>query len=836
MSFYKALFASFLFIFIYSTENSFGQNVGQGGQSNQRSTSGNLSNQRIGVLKGRIIDQNSKTPLEYANIAIFRKRDSALINGAVTDEKGDFIIDKLPLGRFFIKLSFIGYSTRTIDSIFITPKQPEVNLGTLRIKLVENNLQGVEITEKRAPIEYNLDKKVYNVDQNIVSMGGTAIDIMQTIPAVQVDIDGNVSLRGSGNVNILIDGKPSNLVSLDQLPSSMVERVEIVTNPSARYDPDGTTGIINIILKKNRAEGFNGMVSVNAGTNDKYNASANLNYRVKKFNFFTTYNFRQFTNEGTSLLHRETNINDTLSYLDQSGNSRRKGNFHNFLLGTDFFIDNYNTLSLSGMYNIRKNEGKEYMDNLNTNYLHDTLSQFYRNSANTNDNSGYQGILNYKRTFDDKAKELTADVFYSYSDGSSDNLITQQYAQFSNGWPARLIQQKTISDNSRSTLTAQTDYVTSLWAGRLETGYKYRYSSEDSDYGFYNYDSTFGWVSDLSRSNRFKYSESIHAAYLIYTREITDKLYLQGGLRAEAAQTESNQVTQDSIFKNDYFSLFPTLHIRYNFNDKNLIQFSYSRRVNRPWSRFLNPFIDYSDPLNLSAGNPALKPEYSNSLELGSTLQIGNTTFTPSVFYTNTSGVISRIMSVDNNGISFTTFKNQNKSSAAGIELILTQQFFKWWRLNTNFSYYHAEVDGPDVTQQTASSNSWTFRLNSLMSIPRLADIQINFNYNSPMVFNPSTGRHGGGGTQGKMDENYWADLGLKKDFLDGNLSLSVRLSDVFKTMKFNMTTYGSNFTSTSERTRDSRILFVGLSYKFNDYKRRQQKLQNMIQELDEFE
>jgi len=194
MSFNKVLLISFSFIFIFTIENSFAQNTGQGGQSNPSNTKGNLPSQKTGVIKGRIIDQSSKMPLEYANIAIFRKRDSALINGTITNEKGDFIIEKLPFGRFFVKLSFIGYATRSIDSVFITPKQPEVNLGTIRIKLVENKLQGVEITEKRAPVEYNLDKKVYNVDQNIVSMGGTAIDIMQTIPAVQVDLDGNVSL------------------------------------------------------------------------------------------------------------------------------------------------------------------------------------------------------------------------------------------------------------------------------------------------------------------------------------------------------------------------------------------------------------------------------------------------------------------------------------------------------------------------------------------------------------------------------------------------------------------------------------------------------------------
>ncbi|MEJ5301830.1 MAG: TonB-dependent receptor [Bacteroidales bacterium] len=804
-----------------------------------------MMNQRIGVLKGRIIDAESKTPLEYTNIAIYKKRDSSLVDGTVTDAKGNFILEKLPFGRFYAMISFIGYPTRTVDSIFITPRETEVNLGTIRLKSSGKTLQGVEITEKKSVMEYNLDKKVYNVEQNVVSAGGTAIDIMQTIPAVQVDIDGNVSLRGSGNVTILVDGKPSMLTSLDQLPASMIERVEIVTNPSARYDPDGTTGIINIILKRNKALGINGMISANAGTGDKYNASFNINYRVKKWNLFTSYDFRQFGGTGTSDLFRETTINDTSSYLTQTGNNRRRGNFHNFGLGVDFMPDNYNSFTLSGRYNTRDFTMRENMDNLYQNYLMDTTQFFNRKSSGDNNNSGFELSFNYTRKFDEKWKEWTADAFYSDGSGDNSNIIDQWMYPNNPSINPFLIRQQTLSNNTRRVLTAQTDYVSQLWSGRIELGYKFSYNFNDSDYGFYNFnDST--WLIDPTKSNRYVYSEYLNSVYLNYSRKITDKLYVQAGLRAELANIKSDQKTQDSVYKNTYFSPYPSAIIKYSFNDKNQLQLSYSRRVNRPGPWVLNPFINYTDPLNLSAGNPSLKPEYSNSLELGYTLQLGNTTLSPSVYYRNTSGVISRIMTVYPNGTSFTTFRNQNKAEAYGLEFIVTQQVLQWWRLNGNFSYFHSALMGPDVTGDNSSSNSWTLRFMSMMMIPGVFDLQLSFNYNSPVIFNPSVGGGrmggpgGGGGffmmgSQGRMSENYWADAGLKKDILSGKGTISIRLSDIFKTQKYNITTFGDNFISEAKRTRDSRVLFVGFSYKFNDYKRRQQRLQDTIDEAESY-
>ncbi len=790
--------------------------------------------EKIGVLTGKVIDKQNTQPLEYANIAILRKKDSSLVDGGITDEKGQFTIEKLPFGKFFVKVHFIGYPTKVIDSVFIRPDKPLVDLGTVRIQLSNESLSGVEIKGTKAGLEYNLDKKVINVDQNITSAGATAIDLMQTIPAVNVDIDGNLSLRGSANVTILIDGRPSNLVSLDQLPASMIERVELITNPSARYDPDGTTGIINIVLKKQKKPGYNGMVMLNAGTGEKYNASTNLNYRYSKFNFFTTYDYRKFSMKGKGSQARETTFKDTVTYFDQRSENERSGNFHNFKLGADYFINPRNTLSTSAMYNLRKSNSADVGENLTRNYKKDTTAYFFNSPFETSDGSGFEANLNYKRTFANKIQELTADAFYSSSVGNSENDL--RVIRIIPGLIDSL--QNTFNDTKRKTLNAQVDYVHPLGSGRLETGYKFSYNKSDLDYQTFIYDpnqKVFNLNQDIS--NKFIYDLFLNSVYGIYSNMITEKLTYQLGVRAEQAMATAEQVTQDTTVDNNYLNLFPSVHVKYELNPNQIYQISYSRRVNRPGAQVLNPFVNYSDPLNVSSGNPYLEPEFSNSLEIGNTSQIKKTTINSSLFFRNTENVIARIMTVDSVGISHSTFRNQDRSYSYGMELIVTQQIIKWWRVNGNFSYFRSKFEGKDISAETKETDSWTFKVNSMMQIPKVCDVQLSFYYNSPVVFTPSVGGHRGmiGGSQGRLAEMYSADIGLKKEVLDGNGTITVRLSDIFKTVKYNMTSYGTNFISESERTRDSRTLFIGFSYRFNDYKRRQQK-ENTGNGMEDFE
>ena len=781
-----------------------------------------------GTLKGKIKDKTSLIPLEYANITVYRKKDSTLAEGSITNSKGQFLITNLPFGYYYAWVSFIGYPTLPLDSIRITASNPDFDFGVIFLEPSFKSLSGVEISEKRSPMEYNLDKKIFNVEQNALTAGGTALDIMETIPAVQVDIEGNVSLRGNTNVLILVDGRPSGLVSLDQLPASMIERVEIVTNPSARYDPDGTTGIINIVLKKQKTPGINGIVNLNAGTGDKYNASANLNYRVGKVNGFASYDYRKFGMKGWNILSRETLLEDSVQYLDQQGDWRRSGDFHNMRLGTDWFLNDRNTLSISGVYNTRGFLHNDQTDNIYMNSRKETTMLTARQSESPSDNKGFETALNYTRKFENKIKELTVDVFYSHSDGKSENQIHQVLlfpGVSGNGNPDSF--QQTLSGSDRKALTAQTDYVTPLGPARVETGYKFSYAQNDMDYHLQNFDSDLSlWIEDTSRSNRFIHTEILHSAYFIYSRALSDRWQLQSGIRLEAAHTQADQQTQDSLYSNNAFHFFPTVHLRYRHNEQNQAQLSYSRRVNRPGANVLNPFVNYSDPLNLSAGNPGLKPEFSHSVELGYTRQEGKTTLNPSIFFRNTEGLISRIMTVDSTGVSFSTYRNQDRSVAYGMEIIVTREILKWWRANASFSYFHTRFEGDDVNASAAEDNSWTLRVNTSLSLPKIADFQVGFSYNAPVIFTPSVSgfRAMMGGNQGRLDESYWADFGIRKEILDGRGTLTLRIRDAFKTQKYNITSYGNNFTSISERTRDSRVLFVGFSYKFNDYKQRRQK------------
>lgn len=782
---------------------------------------------KIGVIKGKVLDQGTNTPLEYANVVVYRVRDSSMVEGTVTDVDGAFKMDKLPFGRFYVKVQFIGYPIKKIDSIFIRPDKPEVNLEIVSLTMSSKTLQAVEITDKKSALEFNLDKKVINVDQTLAASGGTAIDIMQTIPSVQVDIEGNVSLRGSSNLLMLVDGRPSGIISLDQLPASMVERVEIITNPSAKYDPDGATGIINIVLKKKKTPGYNGMVSVNAGTGDKYNASVNLNYRYHKFNFFTTYDFRNFAHRSTNNLLRESWKGDTIFTLAQLSDSKRNGKFHNIRFGIDYFINDLYTVSVSGIRNFRTYEGYENMSNSNS--VFETITrQFDRRTDDQNDDSGSELTLNFKRKLDERNGEWTADFFYSNSSGDRTSLMNTQYPDTNQQWISEFLKENNLSDMRRKAITAQTDFVKAFNFGRLEAGYKYSFGNNDMDYRYLNFDEDV-WITDTNRTNAFLYTEQLHSVYGIFSNTLGGKFRYQAGLRVEQAFTTSDQKTIDTVYKNQYLSLYPSAHLRYELSQMHMFQLSYSRRVNRPGAWSLNPFINYSDPLNLSAGNPYLKPEYVNSMELGYTFTWKKTSVNTNLFYRYTTDVITRIMELQGNGISFTSYKNQDKASAFGLEFILTQQIFKWWRANGNFSYFKSEYIGSDINSKSSESKSWTFKFNSQMSLPYDIEAQVNFFYSAPAIMAPGMGggfRGGmmGGGTQGKMAENYSADIGLRKKVLKGNGTISVRVSDIFDTQKYELTTYGLNFESTSYRKRDSRVLFLGFSYRFNDYKRRQIK------------
>lgn len=800
-------FTLFLFVFFSSTVIKAQQ--GQPGQM-----------QPQGIITGTVNDKKTGVPIEYANIVIYKAKDSTMVNGTITDKKGKFRFEKVPFGNFKIKVNFIGFKASIINNIVLKPDNPIKDIGIVILESTSTNIEGVTISGEKEQMEFNLDKKVINVDKNLVVVGGTAIDIMQTIPSVQVDVEGTVSLRGSSNVTILIDGRPSAFTSLDQLPASMVERVEIVTNPSARYEPDGMSGIINIVLKKKKEPGYHGLVSFNVGTHDKYMGSVNLNYRYNKINVFANYDLRFFSMNGSTLFDRTSWFDDSTSntFLDQNNDSRRKGQFHNIKAGVDYFIDDFNTISISGLYHTRGHKTSDFYSNSQYDYLN-SLSDYYERFVDgTNESAGFEVTLNYKKTFEQKNREWTIDAALETHKSDAIQEMNQQYYNTGMeviGLPS-FQNSATLNNNYEGQF--RTDYVHPIGKGRIETGYKYDIEYTDQDYTLNNKDTTSSeWILDSNTSNRFIYTEQIHAAYFIYSNSIK-KFQYQMGIRFEEALANADQRTIGEKFFRDHFEFFPTVHLKYEFNDIHSLALSYSRRVNRPNVHNLNPFTNYSDPLNLSTGNPYLKPEYINSAEFGYDMSYKGTNISTSIFYRQITGIISRIMTLDSTGVSRSTYQNLNNGISYGIELIYAQKLFKWWKFNTSGSYFKQKYEGDLVNTNAQSSYSWNAKINSSWSPMKDFDIQASFNYNSPVVTASGGGDRffSSGGGQGIMKENYWADLGMKKDFFKGSLSLSFRISDVFKTQKFNSETWGENYSTTTERRRDSRVFFFGISYKIN--------------------
>ncbi|MDD5570889.1 MAG: TonB-dependent receptor [Bacteroidales bacterium] len=782
----------------------------QSHQSGDRSSTqgqGNYNYEKIGIIRGNINDSISSQPVEYANIVLFRKKDSSMVTGTITNEKGAFILNKIPFGNYYIICSFIGYRNFKIPNILITPKVPEKNLGNVNLVMSNSSLKEVNITSEKPMMEYALDKKIINVEKAVTSTGGTAVDVLQNVPSVTVDADGNVSLRGNSNVTILVDGRPSSIdgTKLQQIPASSIENIEIITNPSAKYNPEGMTGIINIKLKKKKDIGFNAMATVTAGTNDKYNGSFNFNYNLKKINIFGSYDNRYNIRDGSGNSLRRYTLLDSTIY--QNSINRRKMNSNGGKIGTDIFLNPKNTLTLTYMY--RENYRNGYDNTDNTGYIAENhLDTFYTaNSPNSENSYSSDYTLNYKKTFDKKGKELTADFYYGTEIEKGGEGITQQGYDINTNPVGNPIIQDTKTNTNCSKASLQINLL-NPWGdtAKLELGMQSNIDYNDDDYHLANYDYSINSLTDDPLlSNNFAYDQQTHAVYGMYGNKYKKFTY-QFGLRLEETFTKSNQKTTSEKFENEYFSFYPSVHITRKLGESQDLQLSYSRRVNRPNEWSLNPFVDYSHPGSIHYGNPRLKPEYINSCELGYFITWKKTTFSTDIFYRQINDVIKRIMFLDTNNIVNSTFDNLSTGTSYGLEAMIDQSIFKFWKMNVNYSYFRTIINGDiENTTMTNSNYSWTAKFSSNFYLPKKFFIQLTGFYRGPMVT-----------PQGEMKEMYSVDFGLKKDFLKDKATLGIRVSDIFKTMKFSniMTSEGLNVVM--DRVHESRVGYISFTYKIN--------------------
>ncbi|MBQ9436196.1 MAG: TonB-dependent receptor [Bacteroidales bacterium] len=798
-----------------------------------------------GVVKGYVTDDNAK-PLEYALVYVLKASDSTVVTGVTSQKDGNFLIEQVPFGDFLLKVESMGYKEQYTAPFTLTAEKPFKRFPKIALSQKAASLEAVDVTAKKEMLQTNLDKTVYNVESSIVADGATAVEVLEDIPSVSVDLEGNVSVRGSDNVTILVNNRPTNL-TLEQIPADMIESIELVTNPSARYEPDGMAGILNVVLKKKKEGGFNGLVSLRIGapalTYDKkfrpgYNANLNLNYSYDKINVFFNYSYRGHSRSNFGELDRLSWMGEDSTLLEQTNKGSHRGNFHNIRTGIDWFINSKNTLNLTLGYNFNlfKNSSRLDVDKF---LVDDGINMpnynYIQNSASSNQGHNFSVTLDYLKTFAVQGRELSVDLYYTQMSRKSGVNTNQLY-----DYPEDRIDDyqasKTLEGNRDA--VAQVDFVTPVGnGGRIETGYKFSWRSVSQDYSYFTGNDTLAWAEDMRQRNDFVFNEMINAAYFIYSNTFWKKLKVQVGLRGEIANTWSNLKSANLSYQRNYYNLFPTVHIRYDINHVHSLQVSYSRRVSRPRIHQLNPFLDISDKENYRQGNPDLKPEFVNSVELGYLINYKKSSFNFTLFYRHRSGIVTRytelMQDVDERGVPYnytlTSYKNLRNSQNYGIEAVYNQRLWKFWKITLNGNFYRVIIDSDSLIDESLSSNwEWGIRLNQTFTLPKNWDIQLNFRYRSPSLTTGTMGWGTGGVGQGKRNASYSLNLGIKKSFFKDSFSVSFNIRDlIFTRYTKTETVFGNErngYNSHSVRQRDALYMNLTLSYKINNYKIRKEK------------
>ena len=663
-------------------------------------------------------------------------------------------------------------------------------------------------------MELSLDKRVFNVGKDLANAGGSAAEILINIPSVNVGVDGTVSLRGSSNVRILIDGKPSGLVSfkggagLRQLQASMVEKVEVITNPSARYEAEGMSGIINIILKKDRSQGFNGSFELSTGLPTNYGVALNVNYRKDRLNFFVNYGLNYRANPNFSELYQEVFTAEGTRILQQDSEGEVTGFNTNVRAGMDYFFSEKSILTAS--YLLSRANGGRYTENAYQDYFNSTNNPI-ANSLRIQEEDEVEPmgetVVSYKRTFERKGHELTASWRYLDHSETSDQLFNQT-GNLANGAPDPLntFIQHSLNDEFEKQFLYQLDYVQPIGKeGKFELGGRSNFRKMVNDYFVRTTDGSADNASIPELDNLFRYDENISAVYGIIGNK-KDKFSYQVGLRTE--WTDITTILEKTNEENPrkYVNLFPSAHITYDLPNEHAVQLSYSRRVRRPGYNDLSPFYTVSDSRNYFSGNPDLNPEYTDVYEIGHVKYFDKGSFTSSFYFRESTDVIERIRSVNSDGLATTFPENLVGANAFGIEITTTLEPAKWWKLDLNFNAFHGETDGTNISETyLTETNSWFARQTSRFTLPKDVKIQFRANYNAPQR-----------GAQNLRKSIYFFDLSASKGLFDNKATLTFSILDMLNSRIDRTEGIGPNFITEGKRQFRRRSSILTFNYRLN--------------------
>ncbi|WP_053058417.1 outer membrane beta-barrel family protein [Pedobacter sp. BMA] len=770
-----------------------------------------------GVLK----DAKTQETIPFATAVLINKSTGKNAKVAQTDVNGAFTMADLPAGTFTFKISYVGYQTMVRDNVSITASTGTLNFGDIKMNSAKGNiLSEVTVTGQKSGMQMGIDKKIFSVDQSVISEGGSAGDLLQNVPSVSTDMDGNVSLRGSTGVKVLIDGKPSLIAGgnvaqiLQSIPASSIESVEVITNPSAKYDAEGQSGIINIVLKKNTKLGLNGSVALTAGNRDNYNANTNLSFQNSKINLYGNYGYRYGNRVGggyQDIFYKSDSLPAKYLYQNTVSNSMDKG--HNAKAGIDYYLTPKSVLSFSGGFNSRENERNDQLDIRQLGKTSAPVELSNRTNTTEGYGSSYDLNLDYVQKFSKPKEELTFNFGYSHGTNNSDQFYSTTTTN-RNGveMNENLSLQRVYNTGDNTNYNIQTDYSLPVGkAGKVEAGYRSQIRlGNNNQFADALLTNTGVVVRNNSLINDFDSKDQVHALYLNYQNQIKDFGY-QLGLRAEDARLDThlegytNNVLTGSDGNIHYKRLYPSVFLTQKLKGDNQLQLSYTRRVNRPRPWDTNPFLDVSEPYNYRGGNPNLLPEDVHSFELGYSKYWKKVTLTSSLYYRRTNDVIQRVRTTAISGITTSTPQNLSNQINSGLELIGRFDLIKALNFTTNVNLYQAKFAGDSRFNIASSSGfSWNANLTGNLTVVKNVSLQVRGDYRAPEVM-----------AQGKRNAMYGIDGGAKYDFPNKKASLSFNVRDVFNTRRWSMTTEDNSTIVDFQRQMQGTMGSLTFSYRF---------------------
>ncbi len=762
-------------------------------------------------VKGRIMDAGTGDPLDFVNVALYnQKNNNKLEAGITSDLEGNFLLNNIKTGTYELKISYVGYN-EIIIPIILTHQKPSINLGTIKLQEDSKILKEVQITGQKSQMKFEVDKKVFNVDQNIASAGASASDALSNIPSVSVDNEGNVSLRNNSSVTIWINGRPSGLSEenraqiLEQLPAESIQSIEIITNPSSKYSAEGSAGIINIIMKREKKAGYYGGVSGNADTFGGYGANANINYSYDKFEGSLTLGYRKREMRNHADKERTTFGEDFESNLLTHEKGKMFGDGVTGRLNLNYYISEKDILSFTGSGMIGERNHKK---NINYGVFNNSIFQYdyFRDTRSNGDHRNFDLALDYEHKFS-KTSDLKLNASYNkykYDGKSEYNQLRNEIEDY----------QYQKSPREHNNIEYQADYTNAIIDElKIEAGYNGKINSRhSSSQTWINKEHT---LEEKSLYNVFDYDESIQSGYLNLSGKYGAFGY-QGGLRGEYThyKTSSLGFETGEPEKNtkNYFNLFPSVFLTYAMDETNEFQINYTRRINRPRGHQLSAFKNISDSTNISFGNPLLLPEYTNSVEFNYIKSWEEHSLSTSLYYRSTDGVIRNVSYIEGNNM-FSTYDNVTKTSRSGAELIAKNRLFEIVDLTTSVNLYYFHMDGFDYnynqfTQHYNGSDnfSWDARVIANVILPWSLTLQMTGGYNS-----------GSKNAQGKDYDSYWFDAGLRRAFLKRKLTVSVTGRDLLASRRRKTYSFGNNFEQYSTNVWGGRMASISIAYNFGN-------------------